>query len=144
MLNGIENFVVTKIKCGYIRIDGSTNLDKRHKYVNDFQTKDNIKIAILSIKAAGTGLTLTKASTVIFAELYWSPSELLQCEDRAHRISQINDVNIIYLLGVNTFDEKMWPMIEKKFNITTKCLTGKNKLLQYNTNYNNISSKDYH
>jgi SWI/SNF-related matrix-associated actin-dependent regulator of chromatin subfamily A-like protein 1 len=57
----------------YIRIDGQLATNKRQKLVNDFQDDASCRVAILSIKAAGVGLTLTAASHVIFAELYWIP-----------------------------------------------------------------------
>ena len=56
--------------------------------MEDFQTKKKTRVAILSMKAAGVGLNLTRASTVIFAELTWTPGIISQCEDRAHRIGQ--------------------------------------------------------
>lgn len=62
---------------------------------------------MLSVTAMGTGFTLTAASTVIFAELHWTPAILIQAEDRSHRIGQKNAVNIHYLIGDNTLDPIM-------------------------------------
>ena len=88
VLDAVEEAVRKTLKTDFIRIDGSTPPSKRQILVNRFQEKDKVRVAILSITAAGTGLTLTAATTVVFAELYWGPTALLQCEDLAHRIGQ--------------------------------------------------------
>ncbi|XP_010524600.1 PREDICTED: SWI/SNF-related matrix-associated actin-dependent regulator of chromatin subfamily A-like protein 1 isoform X2 [Tarenaya hassleriana] len=87
MLDALHQFLNKKKVC-CIRIDGNTPASSRQTLVSDFQEKDEIKAAVLSIRAAGVGLTLTAASTVIFAELSWTPGDLIQAEDRAHRIGQ--------------------------------------------------------
>lgn len=57
----------------YIRIDGNTNSESRQKLVDHFQTNSDTRVAVLSITAASSGLTLTAAHLVVFAELYWNP-----------------------------------------------------------------------
>jgi SWI/SNF-related matrix-associated actin-dependent regulator 1 of chromatin subfamily A len=59
----------------HVRIDGHTPAAIRHDLVTHFQTHDTCKVAVISITAAGVGLTLTSASTVIFAELFWNPGK---------------------------------------------------------------------
>lgn len=57
----------------HIRIDGATSGHHRHDLVKNFQSDPNCRVAVLSITAAGTGINLTAASLVIFAELFWNP-----------------------------------------------------------------------
>ena len=57
----------------YIKIDGTVSSDERKKLCDNFQLKDNVRVAVLSITAANTGLTLTAANLVVFAELFWNP-----------------------------------------------------------------------
>ena len=57
----------------YIRIEGSTPGDTRQGLVDEFQQREDVRVAVLSILAANTGITLTAASLVVFAELYWTP-----------------------------------------------------------------------
>ena len=125
VMDAIQECVEKKCKGQFIRIDGDTKPDKRQLHVDKFQKNESVRIAILSITAAGTGLTLTAATSVVFAELYWGPTALLQCEDRAHRIGQESVVNIIYMLGNGSLDDTMWPMISKKMEVISKTLTGK-------------------
>ena len=82
-------------------------------------------MAILSITAACLGITLTAASTVVFAEVHWTPALMLQAEDRAHRIGQEKScVNIYYLFGEQTLDEILFPMINFKSHIISNTLDG--------------------
>jgi SNF2 family DNA or RNA helicase len=72
LLDAVEKAANQK-RVGYIRIDSNVTGDKRQREVNKFQEDAACRVAILSIKAAGVGLTLTSASHVIFAEMYWVP-----------------------------------------------------------------------
>ena len=98
MLDGFEEAIKEK-GYKYMRIDGTVTSEARHERVQNFQSDEKIVIALLSITAAGVGLTLTASSTIIFAELHWTPGIMIQAEDRAHRIGQRSSVNCHYLIG---------------------------------------------
>ncbi|XP_060991047.1 DNA annealing helicase and endonuclease ZRANB3 isoform X2 [Dama dama] len=106
---------VIENKTRYIRIDGSVPSSERIHLVNQFQKDPETRVAILSIQAAGQGLTFTAATHVVFAELYWDPGHIKQAEDRAHRIGQCSSVNIHYLIANGTLDTLMWGMLNRKF-----------------------------
>ncbi|KAB1206180.1 DNA annealing helicase and endonuclease ZRANB3 [Morella rubra] len=129
MIDAIYQFLIKK-KVGCIRIDGSTPPASRQALVTDFQEKDAIKAAVLSIKAGGVGLTLTAASTVIFAELSWTPGDLIQAEDRAHRIGQASSVNVYYLLANDTVDDIIWDVVQSKLENLGQMLDGHEKTLE--------------
>lgn len=105
----------------YMRIDGSVSKEKRQEMVDEFQ-KGGIRVALLSIMAAGTGLTLTHASTAVFAEMYWCPGQLLQAEDRIHRVGQTSPVTITYLLGSGTIDTRIYPQVVRKLKVLDKAM----------------------
>jgi len=109
-----------KLKIGYIFIDGSVCSADRKECVDKFQTQDTIRVAVLSIMASNSGLTLTAAQLVVFAELFWNPGILTQAEDRAHRIGQTDSVVVQYLVARETADDVMWPMIQKKLDVLNK------------------------
>jgi SWI/SNF-related matrix-associated actin-dependent regulator of chromatin subfamily A-like protein 1 len=98
----------------YIRIDGSVKAERRGELVRTFQEEASVRMAILSIKAAGTGLTLTSASTVVFAEMYWVPGDMQQAEDRVHRVGQACSVDCNYLLLKGSVDDLMWDILQSK------------------------------
>ncbi|XP_043276402.1 SWI/SNF-related matrix-associated actin-dependent regulator of chromatin subfamily A-like protein 1 [Venturia canescens] len=104
----------------FIRIDGKTLPDQRKASVDLFQESDSCLVAVLSITAANAGITLTAAQLVVFAELFWNPGILCQAEDRVHRIGQSGSVTIQYLVGKNTVDDYLWPLIQHKISVLTK------------------------
>lgn len=50
----------------------------------------------------------------MFAELYWTPAQLLQAEDRCHRIGQATVVKVQYLVAKGSLDDALWPLIQQK------------------------------
>uniref|UniRef100_A0A7N1A5U0 SWI/SNF-related matrix-associated actin-dependent regulator of chromatin subfamily A-like protein 1 n=1 Tax=Kalanchoe fedtschenkoi TaxID=63787 RepID=A0A7N1A5U0_KALFE len=129
MIDGIHQFLLKK-KVGCIRIDGGTPAASRQALATDFQEKDHIRVAVLSIRAGGVGLTLTAASTVIFAELSWTPGDIIQAEDRAHRIGQVSSVNIYYLLANDTVDDIIWDVVQSKLENLGQVLDGHENTLE--------------
>jgi SWI/SNF-related matrix-associated actin-dependent regulator 1 of chromatin subfamily A len=95
----------TRMKVGRVRhisIVGATPVGDRAGLVNQFQNDPAVRVALLSIKAAGVGRTLTAASTVVFGELTWTPGDIVQAEDRAHRIGQRGSVAVHILQAPGT------------------------------------------
>lgn len=115
VLDAVEE-AVSLANIEYMRIDGSTPAAKRQENVNAFQQNVTMRIAILSIGAAGTGITLTRVSECVFGELFWTPGVVIQAEDRIHRLSQSSVCDIRYLLGTGTLDTYVHPVLCKKLS----------------------------
>jgi len=115
-------------------MDGQTSMAKRHDLVQQFQEVNEIRIALLGISATGIGLTLTAASTILFAEMHWTPAIMLQAEDRAHRIGQVNSVNCHYLYGSGTLDDKLYMKLDQKLGIVSEMIDGLRKDLEVENN----------
>ena len=102
----------------YIRIDGDVSKSARANAINTFQEDDVTNVALLSIGCCSTGITLTRASVTLFAELAWSAGDVMQAEDRTHRIGQqAKFVRLRYLLLRGSFDDAMWDDLQKKIAV---------------------------
>lgn len=95
-------------------IHGGVSAESRAKMVEKFQSHRDERCIILSLKAAGTGLTLTAASAVIHYDLWWNPAVEDQATDRAYRIGQKENVQVYRLICANTFEEKINDIINSK------------------------------
>jgi SWI/SNF-related matrix-associated actin-dependent regulator 1 of chromatin subfamily A len=116
-----------------LRMDGNTQNSLRGVNVEEFQQGKH-RVVLLSLKAFSDGITLTAASKIVFSELWWTPSTLLQGEGRAHRYGQRNPVNCEYILAQGTFDEAMYQLIKNKWNIINSILdNNKNEAIGANT-----------
>jgi SWI/SNF-related matrix-associated actin-dependent regulator 1 of chromatin subfamily A len=96
-----------------VEITGRTTGD-RTDIVRRFQEDPSVQVFVGSITAAGTAITLTAASHVIFAELDWVPGNLSQAEDRCHRIGQHDNVLVQHLVFEGSLDATMVHMIIAK------------------------------
>ena len=99
-------------KCVCVR-GGMSDAKKQHA-VDRFQEDDSCMVFVGQIKAAGVGLTLTKAEIVIMNSLDWVPGTHEQAEDRAYRIGQKETVNIYYMLIDDTIDTLVWNILNEK------------------------------
>ncbi len=106
-----------------VTIRGDDDMSSRQLSVDRFQNDPEVQVIICSIKAAGVGITLTAASRVGFVEFPWTFADCEQCEDRTHRIGQVNSVTATYFLGEDTIDRYCYELIQKKKNIA-QTITG--------------------
>ncbi|KAI0637419.1 SNF2 chromatin remodeling protein [Trametes polyzona] len=110
----------------YMRLDGSTDPNKRHAIVQTFNADPSIDCLLLTTHVGGLGLTLTGADTVIFVEHDWNPMKDLQAMDRAHRIGQKKVVNVYRLITKGTLEEKIMGLQRFKLNIANSVVTQQN------------------
>ena len=110
---------------GISQITGETKDEDRQTIVNLFQESKNCNVLIGTIGAMGTGLTLTAATVVIFADHPWSMALYDQAVDRCHRIGQKNNITIYNLITKGTVDEKIWDIVKKKGAYSDAIIDGK-------------------
>jgi SWI/SNF-related matrix-associated actin-dependent regulator 1 of chromatin subfamily A len=105
-----------------VTVTGRDSAVNKQASVDAFQNNPDVNLIICSIKAAGVGLTLTASSSVAFIELPWTFCDCAQCEDRAHRIGQKNNVTAYYLLAKGTIDGVIYRLIQDKKNVANQIM----------------------
>ena len=110
-----------------VRVTGRDNATSKQAAIDAFQ-KGDAKLIICSIKAAGVGLTLTASSNVAFVEFPWTYADCCQCEDRAHRIGQRDNVTCYYLIGRGTIDGVLYNIIHRKKSIANQIMAADDEI----------------
>ena len=110
----LASFLSTVFQAEGFVLHGGTPVEKRRSIVEAFQGEAYVPFIVLSIKAGGTGLNLTKANHVIHFDRWWNPAVENQATDRAFRIGQEKNVMVHKLVCQGTIEEKIDDMIESK------------------------------
>jgi non-specific serine/threonine protein kinase len=100
-----------------LRLDGSTPVPHRKHLVQSFQNSTEPAVFLISLKAGGKGLNLTRATYVYHMDPWWNPAVENQASDRAHRIGQTGQVTITRLIMKHTIEEKMMALKEQKTHL---------------------------
>jgi SWI/SNF-related matrix-associated actin-dependent regulator 1 of chromatin subfamily A len=113
VLEEIEKHMKLLIGDRVASISGKQTANARSLIVEQFQNGD-YDILVAGLTVGGLGITLTAADVAIFAELDWTPANLVQAEDRLHRIGQENPVNIYYTVSQGSIDGKLAKVLGDK------------------------------
>ena len=93
---------------------GEMNDRTKQNSIDKFQKNDKVEVFIGNIMSAGVGITLTKATYVVFNSFDWVPGNNEQAEDRAYRLGQKNNVTVYYQLFEDTVSMTMWQTLHRK------------------------------
>ena len=109
------------LNINFAMLTGQTK--NREQEINRF-TQGEVPIFLVSLKAGGVGLNLTKADTVIVYDPWWNPAAEQQAVDRSHRIGQTQPVTVIRLIAENTVEENILALQARKQDLAKQMLDG--------------------
>lgn len=112
--------VVKKLGVEPLWLHGGTT--HRDKVVASFQDPKGPPVIVVSLKAGGTGLTLTRADTVMHFDPWWNPAVERQATDRAHRLGQTQTVSVYRLVCARSIEERVLKMAESKEALASSLL----------------------
>ncbi len=132
----LQPYLAKQLNREVIFLYGSTPQKERVKMVDRFQSDPNgPPIFILSLKAGGTGLNLTRANHVFHVDRWWNPAVENQATDRAFRIGQKQNVQVHKFISTGTLEEKINDIIESKKQLAEQTVdAGENWLTELDTN----------
>jgi SNF2 family DNA or RNA helicase len=131
----LKQFIQERFGVGVLYLHGGTPPAKRAEMVERFQQeKGGPPVFVLSLKAGGTGLNLTRANHVFHFDRWWNPAVENQATDRAFRIGQTRNVLVHKFVCLGTLEERIDQMIEEKKSLAESIIgSGENWLTEMST-----------
>ncbi|RXK83861.1 DEAD/DEAH box helicase [Filimonas effusa] len=114
---------LTELGVDYEYFDGSTSAPDREKAIRRFQSEDNCRVFLISLKAGGVGLNLTAADYVYIVDPWWNPAVEQQAIDRTHRIGQTKNIFAYRMICKDTVEDKILQLQEKKRALAADLIT---------------------
>jgi SNF2 family DNA or RNA helicase len=108
----------------YSLLTGKTK--NREAIIDQFQNEEERRIFLISLKAGGVGLNLTRADYVFIIDPWWNPAAEIQAISRAHRIGQDKHVFVYRFITANTIEEKIQSLKERKSALADKFINSNN------------------
>jgi non-specific serine/threonine protein kinase len=124
MTGPLSEFLGTVFGRPGLVLHGETAVRGRRDLVQKFQDDETVPFFVLSLKAGGSGLTLTAASHVVHFDRWWNPAVENQATDRAFRIGQKRNVLVHKFVCRGTVEEKIDQLIESKQGVSDELLSG--------------------
>ena len=114
MVLDILEAVLDTLQIEFFRFDGSTKIDERQDMIDQFHEEKEVTVFLLSTKAGGMGINLACANKVIIFDQSFNPQEDIQAENRAHRVGQTREVEVVRLVTKGTVEEQIHALGETK------------------------------
>ncbi|ODQ66735.1 hypothetical protein NADFUDRAFT_12025, partial [Nadsonia fulvescens var. elongata DSM 6958] len=106
--------VMSTLDISFLRLDGSTPVEVRQDMIDKYYENPEITVFLLSTKAGGFGINLACANKVIIYDLSFNPHDDKQAEDRAHRVGQTREVEVIRMITKDTIEENILALANTK------------------------------
>ena len=114
MVLNILEYVMETLDMQFFRLDGSTKIDERQDMIDQFYKEPEITVFLLSTGAGGAGINLACANKVIIFDSSFNPQTDIQAENRAHRVGQVREVEVVRLITRGTIEEQIHALGETK------------------------------
>ena len=118
-----------KNNINYLKLTGRTKIRERLNLINEFNSNEDIKLFLISLKAGGTGINLTSADMVIHYDPWWNLSVENQATDRTHRIGQTKKVQVYKMITKNSIEEKIYDLQKRKEELIDNMLSTNTKFI---------------